>query len=147
MQSATPHWALSSGVIKAFKHHHPLSLHMSALQTVFVKRAVLSVVYLVSLSLLCRFSLMQRGHEKCTVHFNIYSNKSFNNKIRASSAGPQREIMTLLQWLHPLSRDARIPIFAQRTKHGLLRSSLCSFTCLPWGSNTGTLQYFYLVSL
>lgn len=37
MQSATPHWALSSGVIKAFKHHHPLSLHMSALQTVFVK--------------------------------------------------------------------------------------------------------------
>ena len=68
---------------------------------------------------------MQRGHEKCTVHFNIYSNKSFNNKIRASSAGPQREIMTLLQWLHPLSREARIPIFAHRTKPC---SSFCFFT-------------------
>lgn len=78
---------------------------------------------------------MQRGHEKCTVHFNIYSNKSFNNKIRASSAGPQREIMTLLQWLHPLSRDARIPIFAHRTKHRPLRSPLCSFTYLRRGSN------------
>lgn len=27
------HWALSSGVIKAFKHRPPLSLHMSALRT------------------------------------------------------------------------------------------------------------------
>ena len=41
MQSATPHWALSSGVIKAFKHRHPLSLHMSALQSVFVTRLAL----------------------------------------------------------------------------------------------------------
>lgn len=40
MQSAMPHWALSSGVIKAFKHRHPLSLHMSALQSVFVRRLV-----------------------------------------------------------------------------------------------------------
>lgn len=40
MQSATPHWAVSSGVIKAFKHRHPLSLHMSALQSVFVRKLV-----------------------------------------------------------------------------------------------------------
>lgn len=40
MQSGAPHWALSSGVIKAFKHHHPLSLHMSALQSEFVRRLV-----------------------------------------------------------------------------------------------------------
>lgn len=30
--------AVSSGVIKAFKHRHPLGLHMSALQSVFVRR-------------------------------------------------------------------------------------------------------------
>lgn len=48
MQSTTPHWALSSGVIKAFKHRHPLSLHMSALRHSGVH--VVSVVYLVSFS-------------------------------------------------------------------------------------------------
>lgn len=68
MQSATPRWAHSSGVIKAFKHPPPtaattainppstpssLSLHMSALQTCggwvgWTGGAhVLSVVYLV----------------------------------------------------------------------------------------------------
>lgn len=47
MQSATPHWALSGGVIKAFKHHHPLSLHMSALQH--------SGVHVISIVLPCLF--------------------------------------------------------------------------------------------
>ena len=40
MQSATARWALSSGVIKAFKHRRPLSLHMSALRPVFVRLLV-----------------------------------------------------------------------------------------------------------
>lgn len=90
MQSATPQWAPSSGVIKAFKHHHPLSLHMSALQSVFVITGglhVVSIVYLVTFSLLHYSSLTQWRQEKCWAHFNIYSNnRSFNNKIRMGSA-------------------------------------------------------------
>lgn len=49
MQRGTPHWALSSGVIKAFKHRHPLSLHMSALQSVCKKAGRVNVPSVVSL--------------------------------------------------------------------------------------------------
>lgn len=62
MQSAAPHWALSAGVIKAFKRRHPLSLHMSAPQSddcVWKETGALHVPSVVSnaFSLLLRYFL------------------------------------------------------------------------------------------
>lgn len=91
--------ALSSGVIKAFKHRHPLSLHMLALQSVFAGRLV-GNMFSPSLasSLFFSYSLFLANA--------VVAKKSFiftSTYIWASSAGPTEEdkggkVVAVLRW-------------------------------------------------
>jgi len=102
-----------SGVIKAFKQCHPLSLHMSALESVCKTPSGVHAPYVICLVpyLLCihHSSQMQRRQHECWVHFNIQRNKRTFRTLRKepTEEDKSRKVVRVLQWLGVLPRPMR----------------------------------------